>query len=376
MVPLAEMLRLNGFATAAFGKSHETAAWEVSPSGPTDRWPTRCGFDKFYGFIGGEANQWAPVLYDGMTHVVPPKDPNYHLMTDMTNQAIAWVRCVKSLTPDKPFFLYFAPGATHAPHHVPKEWIARYHGQFDRGWDKLREETLARQKHWASFRRKLDSHPSRRRSGIGTRLTADEKKLFARQMEVFAGFGEYADTEIGRLIQAIEDLGQIGQHAHILHRRGQRRQRRGRHERPVQREFILQRRAGNRIRDPPALRRARRPHVLRPLCRGLGRRGRHALYLDQAGGLELRRHPQRDGRLLARSGSRPRANCGSQFHHVIDIAPTILEAAGIPEPKMVHGTPQTPIEGVSLVYTFADADGEEPARDPVLRDLRQPRHLP
>src|SRR5262249_55627425 len=146
VAPLAEMLRLNGFATAAFGKSHETAAWEVSASGPTNRWPTRSGFDKFYGFIGGEANQWSPAIYDGMNQVEPPNDPNYHLLTDMTNHAIAWTKALKALTPDKPFFIYYAPGAAHAPHHVPKEWIAKYKGRFDQGWDKLREETLARQK--------------------------------------------------------------------------------------------------------------------------------------------------------------------------------------------------------------------------------------
>ena len=140
VAPLAEMLRLNGYSTGFFGKNHETAAWEVSPSGPTDRWPTRSGFDKFYGFIGGETNQWAPLLYDGLTQVELPKDPNYHFMTDMTNQAIHWMRYQKSLTPDKPFFMYFAPGATHAPHHVPKDWIAKYKGKFDGGWDQFREE--------------------------------------------------------------------------------------------------------------------------------------------------------------------------------------------------------------------------------------------
>ena len=144
--PLAEILRLNGYSTAAFGKWHQTPGWEVSPSGPTDRWPTREGFDKFYGFMGGETNQWAPLLYDGMTQVEPPHDPKYHFMIDMTNRAISWMRYEKALTPDKPFFIYFAPGATHAPHQVPKEWIAKYKGKFDMGWDRLREETLARQK--------------------------------------------------------------------------------------------------------------------------------------------------------------------------------------------------------------------------------------
>ena len=248
VAPLAEMLRLNGYSTAAFGKSHETAAWEVSPSGPTDRWPTRSGFDKFYGFIGGETNQWAPLLYDGMTQVEPPKDPNYHFMTDMTNQAIDWMQSQKSLTPDKPFFIYFAPGATHAPHHVPKEWIAKYKGKFDQGWDKLREETLARQIKLGVVPAGTKLAPKPAAIKDWDTLSADEKKLFARQMEVFAGFGEYADNEIGRLIQAIERPGPAGQHADLLHRRRQRRERRRRHERALQRDDLLQRRARNRRR--------------------------------------------------------------------------------------------------------------------------------
>ena len=209
VAPLAEMLRLNGYSTAAFGKSHETAAWEVSPSGPTDRWPTRSGFDKFYGFIGGETNQWAPLLYDGMTQVELPKDPNYHFMTDMTDQAIRWMQSEKSLTPDKPFFMYFAPGATHAPHQVPKSWIAKYKGKFDQGWDRLREETLARQINLGVVPSGTKLAPKPEAIKDWSALSADEKKLFARQMEVFAGFGEYTDTEIGRLIQAIDATGQL-----------------------------------------------------------------------------------------------------------------------------------------------------------------------
>src|SRR5579872_6451620 len=209
VAPLAEMLRLNGYSTAAFGKSHETAAWEVSPAGPTDRWPTRSGFDKFYGFIGGEANQWAPALYEGLNKIETPHTPNYHLMTDLADQAIKWTNFQKSLTPDKPFFTYFAPGATHAPHHVPKEWIAKYKGQFDRGWDKVREETLARQKELGVVPKDARLAPKPEAIKDWDKLTADEKRLFARQMEVFAGYGEYADFEVGRLIQAIEDLGQL-----------------------------------------------------------------------------------------------------------------------------------------------------------------------
>src|SRR6266849_6172476 len=209
VAPLAEMLRLNGFATAAFGKSHETAAWEVSVSGPTNRWPTRSGFDKFYGFIGGETNQWAPLLYDGMNQVEPSHDPNYHFMTDMTNQAIDWMQYQKSLTPDKPFFIYFAPGATHAPHHVPKQWVDKYKGKFDQGWDALREETLARQIKLRVVPPGTKLAPKPEAIKDWSPRSSDEKKLFARQMEVFAGFGEYADTEIGRLIEAIKTPGQL-----------------------------------------------------------------------------------------------------------------------------------------------------------------------
>jgi arylsulfatase len=139
--PLAETLRLNGYSTAAFGKWHETAAWEASVAGPFDRWPTRQGFDKFYGFIGGEVNQWSPAIYDGVVRVEHDPKPGYHFTTDMTNQAIAWVSAQQSLTPDKPFYLYYAPGATHAPHHTPKEWIAKYEGQFAKGWDALRADS-------------------------------------------------------------------------------------------------------------------------------------------------------------------------------------------------------------------------------------------
>jgi arylsulfatase A-like enzyme len=145
VAPLAEMLRLNGYSTGAFGKWHETAAWEISVSGPFDRWPTHQGFDKFYGFIGGETNQWAPFLHDGVTQVELPDDPNYHFMADMADKSIAWMKHQKAMTPDKPFFVYFAPGAVHAPHHAPADWIAKWKGKFDQGWDKIREETLQRQ---------------------------------------------------------------------------------------------------------------------------------------------------------------------------------------------------------------------------------------
>ena len=240
-------------APAAFGKSHETAAWEVSASGPTDRWPTRSGFDKFYGFIGGETNQWSPLIYDGMTQVEPPKMANYHFTTDMTNQAIKWIKAQKSLTPDKPFFIYFATGR-HARAAPRAEGVDRQVqgqvrpglGQGPRGDARPPEEARRRPgRHQARA-------ASRRPSRTGTRCRADEQRLFARQMEVFAGFGEYTDHEVGRLVQAIEDLGQMDNTLVLLHRRRQRHERRRRHERPVQRDDLLQRRARDGRGPPPA----------------------------------------------------------------------------------------------------------------------------
>ena len=311
-----------------------------------------------------------------MSRVEPPKDPNYHFMTDMTNQAINWMQSQKSLTPDKPFFIYFAPGATHAPHHVPKEWIAKYKGKFDQGWDKLREETLARQIKLGVVPPGTKLAPKPEAIKDWDKLSADEKKLFARQMEVFAGFGEYADYEIGRLVQAIEDLGQLDNTLDLLHRRRQRRERRRRHERPVQRDDLLQRRARDRRRTSSSTTTnwaARSPIRTTPPA-GPWPATRPFTWTKQ---VAANYGGTRNGMVVHwPKGIKAKGEVRSQWHHVIDIAPTVLEAAGLPEPKSVNGTPQTPIEGVSMVYTFDDAKAQGPAQDAVLRDLRQPRHLP
>ena len=357
VAPLAEMLRLNGYSTAMFGKNHETAAWEASPSGPTSRWPNRSGFDEFYGFMGGETNQWAPLVYHGMNQVELPKDPNYHFMTDMTDKAIGWMQYQKSLTPDRPFFMYFAPGATHAPHHVPKEWIAKYKGQFDGGWDAMREEVLARQIKLGVVPPGTKLAPKPEAIKDWNTLTPDEKKLFTRQMEIFAGFGEYADTEIGRLVDAIRDMDQLD-NTLVFYIVGDN----GTSAEGGMNGLFNEMTYFNGVQETV-------PDILK--------------HYDELGGPMSYPHMAAG---WAVAGDTPftwtkqvASNFGgtrngmviywpkrvtakgevrSQFHHVIDVAPTVLEAAGLPEPKVVNGTPQAPIEGVSMLYTFGAAQAE------------------
>ena len=206
---VAEMLRLNGYNTGAVGKMHQTPTWEVSMSGPFDRWPTGDGFEKFYGFVGGETNQWAPTLFLGTSPVEPPAtaEEGYHISEDIVNKAIAWIRGLHTLTPDKPFFLYCSFGATHAPHHVGQEWIDKYKGKFDKGWDAVREETLANMK--AKGVVPSDTELTGRPEGVEAwdDLNDTQKKVYAHMMEVYAGFAEHTDAQVMRLIEALEDVG-------------------------------------------------------------------------------------------------------------------------------------------------------------------------
>ena len=357
VAPLAEILRLNGYSTAFFGKNHETAPWEVSVSGPTDRWPTRSGFDKFYGFFGGETDQWNPTLYDGMARIPTPRHPGYNFMTDMTDQAISWMKFQKSLTPDKPFFMYFAPGATHAPHHVPKDWIAKNKGRFDQGWDKLREETLARQIELGVVPKgtKLANKPADIKDW--DTLGADEKKLFARQMEVYSAFGEYADNEIGRLFDAVGATGQLD-NTLIFYIIGDN----GTSAEGGMSGMFSEMTYFNNVQE-----------TVQEMLKHYDEWGGPTTYPHMAAGWAVagdtpfmwtKQMPSnyggtRNGMIVSwPKGIKATNEIRSQWHHVIDVAPTVLEAASLPEPKSVNGTVQSPIEGGSMLYSFDKPDAK------------------
>jgi arylsulfatase len=358
VAPLAEMLRLNGYSTSAFGKWHETAAWETSVSGPYDRWPTRQGFDKFYGFIGGETDQWYPLIYDGVTRVTPPKMEGYHFTTDMTNQAINWVKAQQSMTPDRPFFVYYAPGAVHAPHHVPKKWADKYKGQFDEGWDKVREKSFARQKAMGLIPADTKLPPKARGIKDWDALTANEKKLFTRQAEVFAGFVEQTDYEIGRLVTAIEDIGEMNNTLFIYIAGDNGTSGEGG---PVGmfNEMTYFNGVVEKVEDLlPKLDQWGGPYTFPHMASGW------AVAFDSPfawmkqvasdfGGT-------RNGTVIHwPKGIKEKGGLRTQFGHFIDIAPTVLEVAMLPEPKSVNGTPQTPMEGTSLLYSFNDDKAKE-----------------
>jgi arylsulfatase A-like enzyme len=359
MSPLARTLKLNGYSTAQFGKCHEVPVWETSPIGPFDAWPTGGGgFEYFYGFIGGEANQWYPTLYEGTTPVEPEKTPEegYHLVDDMTDKAMRWIGQQKALAPDKPFFVYFAPGATHAPHHVPKEWAGKYKGKFDQGWDKLREETFARQKKLGVIPADCELTVRHGEIPAWDDMPESFKPVLRREMEVYAGYMEYTDYHLGKIFDSLKKLG-IMDNTLVFYIIG---------DNGASAEGSING-CFNEMSYFNGLQAMETPEYL-------------SQRLDKLGGPESYNHyavgwahamdtpfqwtkqvashfgGTRNGTIVHwPKGISAKGEIRSQFHHVIDVAPTVLEAAGLPQPLFVNGVAQQPIEGVSMLYSFNDA---------------------
>jgi arylsulfatase A-like enzyme len=361
--PLARTLKLNGYATAQFGKCHEVPVWETSPAGPFDAWPTGGGgFEYFYGFIGGEAHQWYPSLYEGTTPVEVKKTPEegYHLVDDMTDKAINWIGQQKALIPDKPFFVYFAPGATHAPHHVPKEWADKYKGKFDQGWDKLREETFARQKKLGVIPPDCQLTARHKEIPAWDEMPAALKPVLAREMEVYAGFMEYTDHHVGRLVDSLKNLNLLDDTLiyYIIGDNG------------ASAEGTLHGTYNEMINfngaaalETPEFLMARLDKLGGPESYNHYAVGwAHAMDTPYQWTKQVASHwgGTRNGTVVHwPKGIKGKGELRTQFHHVIDVAPTILELAGLPEPLSVNGVQQKPIEGVSMAYSLNDAKAAE-----------------
>ena len=356
--PVAEILRLNGYNTAAFGKWHETPGRETTAAGPQTRWPTRQGFEKFYGFVGAEDNMWDPTIHDGVTVVDAPQKERYHFTEDMTDQAIGWMRQQKAIKPDKPFFIYYSSAGSHSPHHVGKKWIAKYKGKFDEGWDVLRERNLQNQIKAGIVPAGTQLAPVRDSVPAWNSLTDQQKKIYARQAEVFAAYTEHSDYEAGRLIKAIDDLGELdntlviyitgdngaspeGEFTgywnwnHFLN---------GVEESADEQEQKLDEWGGPTT------------YPMFHLGWAIAFNAPFGLTKQVAGDFGGTRNgtvihwPNR----IKRGGE-----VRTQFSHVIDVAPTILEAANLPMPSTVHGVDQIPMQGTSLIYSFDSPKAEE-----------------
>jgi len=359
---VSEILRQNGYSTAFFGKNHNIADWETSISGPYDRWPALQGFDHFYGFIGGEANQWAPALYRDTAPVeleVPKgRENDYTLNEALADEVINYICKEKSVTPDRPFFVYYAPGATHAPHHVPRQWIDKFKGEFSQGWDKYREEAHVRQIKMGLVPSDTKLTPRPKEIPAWDSLNADQKRVAERLMETFAGYTAQTDHEVGRVLAALDEIGQADNTLVIWE-----------------------------IGDNGASMEGTLSGVFNEMSSLNGVPEGTAFmtqHIDEIGGPNSYNHfpvgwawamnsPFQWGKQIAShfGGTRnpiviawparikEKGGVRSQFHHVIDIVPTILEAANVLEPYMVNGVPQKPIEGISMLYSFSDPKAEE-----------------
>src|SRR5262245_8798938 len=359
--PLAETLKLNGYSTAQFGKCHEVPVFEATPIGPYDRWPTGSGFEHFYGFIGGETSQYAPPLYDGTVPIQAEKtaEEGYHLTEDLADKAIAYIRQQKAIAADKPFFIYFALGATHAPHHVPKEWSDKYKGKFDQGWDRVREETFARQKKLGVIPAECEL-TARPHEIPGWNETEERlRPVLARQMEIYAGFLEHADHHVGRIFDALSDLKILDDTLiyYVIGDNGA-----SAEGTPIGcfSEWL--------VGEAPDL---NTPELLIEHKDDLGTPKAYNHYA--VGWAHAMNTPYQWTKQIAShcggtrygvgvhwpNGIKAKGELRDQFHHVIDGAAPVLDVARLPEPTLVNGVTQEPLHGVSMAYSFDDAKAAE-----------------
>lgn len=351
---IAQILSGNGYCTAAIGKWHQTPPVEVSPSGPFPRWPIGEGFDYFYGFMGAEMNHWYPQLYQGRYAIEPDKLPEdgYHLSEDLVEKAISWIENQQAITPDRPFFTYVALGATHAPFHVAAEWRDKYAGRFDAGWDAQREATLARQKELGIVPESTELAPWADGVPHWDELDETEQRVAAKFMETYAGFAEHADVQVGRLVDALEEM-EVLDDTLIFYLLGDNGASGEGGPRGTFREHLV----GHGIQDDTADMASRldtlgdpTTYAIYPVGWALAMNTPYpwTKQLAHFGGT-------RDGMIVRwGNGIEARGEIRHQWHHVIDVLPTILEAAGVPQPETYGGVPQQPIEGTSLRYSFDD----------------------
>jgi arylsulfatase A-like enzyme len=355
---IAEVLRQNGYMTAWIGKNHNTPTWEASAAGPFDHWANGLGFDYFYGFNGGDMNHWNPVLYENRNLVPASTDPNYYLTTDLADHAIAWARKVKSIAPDRPFFLYVAPGATHSPHQVPNDWIAKFKSKFDMGWDKYREETIERQKKLGVIPH--DAKLTVRSPGLPAwdSLNADQKRLYAHMMEVFAAYGANCDYHMGRIVDAVKAMPGSDNTVFIYIAGDNGASAEGGLEGSVNENlffngFVEKWQDNLKVMDelggpkhfnhfPAAW-----AHAMDTPFQWTKQVASHF------GGTRNPMIVSWPTRIKEKGGLR------NQFMHVIDIAPTLYEIIGITPPLELNGVTQKPIEGISFAYTFNDAKAKD-----------------
>jgi arylsulfatase A-like enzyme len=355
----AMILKLNGFNTAQFGKNHETPAWQIHPSGPFENWPTGQGFEKFYGFMGGETNQFFPGVWDGTNRVeVNSEDPNYHFTNDMTDKAIEWMQAQQSMTPDKPFYMYYAPGAVHAPHQPPASYIDKYKGKFDGGWDEMREKTLARQIEMGIVPQGTKLAPVDPFIKPWNTLTPVQKKVYTRQMEVYAGFLEHTDDQIKRLHDYIKSIGELDNTVFIYVLGDN-----GASAEGSANGLFNENTYFNAIPED-----INDLEKLIPEFGGRESYGHFAAGWAVAGNAPFGWSKQiagdfggtRNGLIIEYPKLiKEKGQIRDQFYHAIDIAPTILELCNVPQPTSVNGVKQEPIHGVTMVPTFTNAKAPE-----------------